>query len=92
VKNAYNCGCCPDSPLELWPYMITGEDRVYSDPPCILIGEREAHGARPRPGWVTKLKEANMPEELIQSIKEYFRKEKQEALEQLEAAMSDDDT
>jgi hypothetical protein len=33
-----------------------------------------------------------MPEELIQSIKEYFRKEKQEALEQLEAAMSDDDT
>jgi len=87
----HNCGCCRDSPLELWPYMMVGEDRIYSEPPCIQIGERSEHGDRPYPGWADKLKDAGLPEELIRTIKGYFREEKREALEYLNSSMRDDE-
>lgn len=28
-----NCGCCADSPYEIWPYLNTEHGKVYSDPP-----------------------------------------------------------
>jgi hypothetical protein len=87
----HNCGCCSDSPLELWPYMMVGEDRIYSDPPCIQIGERSDHGDRPYPGWADKLKQEGLPDELIRVIKGHFRQEKREAMEYLNATMYDDE-
>src|SRR5262249_36369247 len=39
-ETRFNCSCCPDSPLEFWPYLETEHGRVYSDPPDFFIGEK----------------------------------------------------
>lgn len=40
-EKRFNCGCCGDSPLELWTYLETENGRVYSDPPKFVIGEKD---------------------------------------------------
>ena len=37
----HNCGCCNDSPLEIWPYVETSDGKVYSDPASFMVGERD---------------------------------------------------
>lgn len=36
----YNCGCCGDSPLEIWPYKETENGRIYSSPAKFTIANR----------------------------------------------------
>lgn len=70
----HNCGCCNDSPLELWPYLETPHGKVYSDPPCFQVGERHwIAGDRPYDGWKTKLRDAGIPEPIIKAVVEHFR-------------------
>jgi hypothetical protein len=70
----HNCGCCPDSPLELWPYLETPNGNVYTDPPCFQIGEKYYLGGdRPYPGWDEKLKAAGIPEIIIGAVGFHFK-------------------
>jgi hypothetical protein len=39
VEVRANCGCCNDSGLEIWPYIVHGEHRIYSNPCGITVGD-----------------------------------------------------
>lgn len=69
-ESRHNCGCCNDSPLEVWPYKSTPEGRVYTDPPCFFVGERDVwgYGDRAHPDWGKGLRTAGIPEPLIERI------------------------
>lgn len=66
----HNCGCCNDSPLEVWPYLETPHGKVYSDPPMFVIGERNPYGSGDlaRPGWEDQLRKVRIPEALIEKM------------------------
>lgn len=69
----FNCGCCSDSPLEIWPYLETEFGKVYSDPPEFKLGEKHwISGAKPYAGWKDKLREAGIREEIIEGVQAYF--------------------
>lgn len=70
----YNCGCCEDSPLELWLYKETEYGKVYSDPTGIMIGEKNPYYMcdAPYDGWKEKLREYNISEDIINKVSKTF--------------------
>jgi len=83
----HNCGCCSDSPLEVWPYQETEHGNIYSDPPCFQVGERSYLGGdTPYSAWEDKLKTAGIPESIIGAIEMHFERCRKEALESVEEA------
>ena len=71
----HNCGCCRDSPLELWPYLETPDGNVYSDPPKFVIGEQHwISGDRPRKGWKDELRKAGLPDLIVGAVEAHFRR------------------
>jgi len=71
----HNCGCCRDSPLELWPYLETPDGNVYSDPPKFTVGEQHwIAGDRPQKGWKGQLQRAGLPEVIIGAVEMHFQK------------------
>lgn len=74
----YNCGCCLDSSLELWPFFETESGKIYSEPPKFWIGNKEGYygGDIPDPGWKEKLKVAQISESIIQKVEKYFEDNK----------------
>lgn len=76
----HNCGCS-DSPVELWPYLETPNGRVYSSPPCFRVGEKHHLGGdRPYPGWEEKLREAGIPDGIIESVHAHFRHDRNDRI------------
>jgi len=65
-----NCGCCPDSPVEIWPYLKTPHGKVYSDPPVFWAarGREYGDGYIPEPGFESSLRTAGLPESMIQKL------------------------
>jgi len=69
----FNCGCCPDSPLEIWPYIETEFGKVYSDPPEFRVGNKSySMDAEASPGWDGKMREAGISESVISQVQSYF--------------------
>ena len=69
----HSCGCCNDSPLELWPYLETEHGKVYSDPPRFQVGEKHWMGGdRPYDGWKKKLEAAGFPEIIVGAVGIHF--------------------
>ncbi len=89
----HNCGCCSDSPLEVWPYLETPDGNIYSDPPSFCVGERDPAmcGDRPNPGWKTTLQNAGIPEDIIGAVSMHFKRCRDEAIAYAEGAFGDDD-
>lgn len=70
----YNCGCCDDSPLEAWPYLNTECGEVYSKPAVFYVGEKHwVSGSKPNSGWASALKNNNIPDNIIELIRNKFR-------------------
>lgn len=85
----HNCGCCNDSPLELWPYVETPFGNVYSDPPKFVVGERHwLSGDRPEKGWREKLLAAKIPQAIVDAVSYRF---KSDAEERKQLAEDDDE-
>ena len=76
VDIAHNCGCCEDSPLEVWPYLMFNGLKIYSEPECFTVGEKipfySGSGERPYDGWQDKMREAKIPEAVIAKVQDYF--------------------
>jgi len=89
----HNCGCCNDSPLEVWPYLETPVGKVYSDPSMFVVGERDpwSYGDRPKPGWKNELRTAGIPEDIIGAISMHFKRCRDEARELADSLYEDDD-
>lgn len=83
----HNCGCCNDSPLEVWPYLETPLGKVYSEPSMFRVGEKEPyyHGDRPYKGWDKTMRDAGIPEPIIGAVKMHFKREADEAKELAES-------
>jgi hypothetical protein len=88
---SHNCGCCSDSPLEVWPYLETENGKVYSDPVCFTVGEKAHMGDRPYAGWKEKMREAHTPESIIERIQQHFKDEEEKAREELDSSFSEVD-
>lgn len=73
----HNCGCCADSPLEVWPYAETLNGRVYSEPPEFRVGERDpSFGAdKAYEGWDKKMRDAGIPDAIVSAVAEHFKSE-----------------
>lgn len=88
----HNCGCCSDSPLEIWPYLETEHGKVFSDPPCFTVGERHwISGDTPYPGWKEKMREAGIHEDIIGTVGFHFKRCRQERIDAAEESEGDDD-
>ncbi len=76
----FNCGCCPDSPLEIWPYLETPMGKVYSSPPSFMVGDRYDHGCEviPYGAWDSDMKKAGIPDALIERVRQIFKVEENE--------------
>lgn len=70
----HNCGCCADSPVEVWPYIETPHGNVYSDPPRFQCGERDPWSYRDRPygGWQEEFRKAEIPDVIIGALEIHF--------------------
>ncbi len=77
----HNCGCCRDSPLEVWPYLETPNGKVYSDPAEFRVGEKEPFygGDIPHKGWDKMMRDAGIPEGIIGAVSMHFRRAAEEA-------------
>ena len=72
-ETRFNCGCCSDSPLEVWFYLEVNIDgrmkKIYSDPPYFYIGSRNNYVfCKADPGWEKPLYNANISESIIQMV------------------------
>lgn len=87
-ETRFNCGCCPDSPLEFWPYLETEHGQVYSDPPSFFIGEKGHYygTAVANKGWKEELRKARIPEALIERVAQRFIDDRERAHEMLDEA------
>ncbi len=77
----FNCGCCADSPLEVWPYKDTPHGRIYSDPPSFMVGTRDYElGTQAYPGWEHKMRDAGISEAVIERVARHleFREEEED--------------
>ena len=70
----HNCGCCSDSPLEIWPYLETPHGKVYSDPPMFFVGERSYRGGdTPYPDWRANLEKYGISEAVLNPVSAYLK-------------------
>jgi hypothetical protein len=69
----FNCGCCSDSPWEVWPYLKTPYGRVYSNPARFSVGTKYDHDiAIPDKDWKKDLLRAGIADTVIEKISEVF--------------------
>lgn len=68
----YNCGCCTDSTVEVWPFFETELGKVYSDPPVFRVGYKKNYRAGLRAGWDKELRQARISENIIEKIGKSF--------------------
>lgn len=70
----HNCGCCDDSPLEIWPYLEANGSRIYADPIPFTVGEKGGYrgGEVPYDGWQKKMQDAHIPQAIIDKVQAYF--------------------
>lgn len=74
----HNCGCCRDSPLEVWPFLKTEHGNIYSDPPCFTVGEQHwIAGDKPYPGWKQKMRDAGINEAIIELVQRRFDRDRE---------------
>ena len=82
IEIAHNCGCCNDSPIELWPYMeyksggINVAFRIYAEGIPFCIGEKccGCYGEKFDYGFGEKLRQKGLSEEIIKQATEWFEK------------------
>lgn len=87
----HNCGCCRDSPLEVWPYLETPHGKVYADPPQYFVGHDSPYGDVPEPGWDDALRKHDIPEPIVGAVSAHFERQKNDAVSDVLRAFGDGD-
>lgn len=74
AKMKHSCGCCPDAPLLVYPYIVVDGVEINSDPTGIGVGERNqwGEGEIPNKGWKEKLIKHNISSTVIDIVQQYF--------------------
>lgn len=82
-----SCGCCPDPAIYIMPYVETEHGRIYSDPYQFCVGEGQSYSRiRIDDGWDTKMREAGIPEKVIEKARQSLIDE----LEEYKQSLMDD--
>ena len=69
----HNCGCCPDSPLEIWPYIEIDGWRIFADPIPYTVGEKAyGYGETEWFGWEEKLRKEGIHEKVVRIVQGFF--------------------
>lgn len=71
------CGCCPDAPRVLWPYVETEFGRVYSNPPSFYLTHFGDFGFNEAldPQFEKSARDAGLPENLIGTMTRLYMRE-----------------
>ncbi|GEM_PF-6632649 len=81
----HNCGCCADSPIEVFPYFEEDGLKLYSSPACFHVGQANyGNGEIPAEGWDAKMREAGIPESIIAQIQKFFDNHKPKDWDEVE--------
>jgi hypothetical protein len=90
VQFDFSCGCCPDPSFLAFPFIETGNGRVYAEPAGFVVGEMNRHGnAVPLPDWEEKLRSAGIQEDLIRLVQMRFEAERQNTIEALQELLNE---
>lgn len=73
----HGCGCCIDSGVIARPFKEIDNIKIFSDTPGFFVGEGSAIGDVPYTNWENKLIESNIPQSIIQRIKEHFKEQEE---------------
>lgn len=76
-ESRFNCGCCEDSPLEIWLYTMVDDQKIYSSPAQFRLGEKDYYSKeyfsdkqiRLSTSWEEYMKSKNINEKLIEKIR-----------------------
>jgi len=69
----HNCGCCSDSPVEVWPYLKMADGTfVFADGIPFVVGEMCYGGEQAYSGWQEKLRIAGLSESVISKVEAFF--------------------
>lgn len=77
-ETRYNCGCCGDTPLEVWFFVELdgGKKKVYSNPASFFVAKKSNWGSdEPIAGWKDELRKSNIPESMIKQISDFVIRE-----------------
>ena len=77
IEVGHNCGCCDDSPLEIWPYLEDDgpeQFRIHSTPPCFRPGKQNAGGTGevPNLNWEDEFRRSNISQAVIEQVGDYL--------------------
>lgn len=75
----HNCGCCNDSPVEVWPYAEVDGFRVYVKGIPFVVGQKNPYdfGEIADPGWEEKLTKAGLCQDILNKVRAYLGTEEQ---------------
>ncbi|KKM80714.1 hypothetical protein LCGC14_1337050 [marine sediment metagenome] len=77
----HNCGCCEDSPLQAWPFIIDDEtkEKIHTKPACIAVGEKNQWGSGEIPweDWEENFKKHNINSIIIDKVEQHFKDNKE---------------
>ena len=89
VEFCHNCSCCSDSPLEARPYIEVAGVKVYSDPDCFQVGEKEDYDQdREYEGWVANMLAAGISQAAITKVREKFKAQRLARIAELQEELS----
>lgn len=73
----HSCGCCPDSPLYINPYIKEGDIYIYAKPFNICIGEKNIYGCGDilYTDWPEILRKYNINETIINKVAKGWKEE-----------------
>jgi hypothetical protein len=70
---SHNCGCCNDSPIEVWPYIKEGDIKIFAKGIPISPGQKGYYGGEcPDDNWEDKFRNNNMSEIIIKQVQQFF--------------------
>jgi hypothetical protein len=73
VDVGHSCGCCPDSPLEAWPFVVVEGLRVYASGIPYTVGEGHWNGGDVSDrGWQERLRKDGIPEAVVGVVASHF--------------------
>jgi hypothetical protein len=73
VQIMHNCGCCDDSPLEVWPCLEVEGIPIFASGIPYTVGYKNYYnGEMPIDGWQNKFITNNINPIIIEKIQKYF--------------------
>jgi hypothetical protein len=78
VEIKRECECCLGAPVHAHMFVVKDGERVYSDPPFVLVGQRTPRGTREFISWRNDLRDNKINSVIAEYIETFFREHSHE--------------